>query len=983
MATDNKKVLRDEKSNRATVAAALLPRQLGLTADTKTIVYKDSNSVLSYYTKESGDAIYNTLVLEALSASPGFLAVDENGNVIVSNTPVTGIIPSSDVDLVDPVDESISGLAGTVKASLEELVDASDNAVNSKQYVNGFLDQDNVLIVFGINTDEATPRPVITVSSLDTVNDVDFYSDSIKLKILASSTTFKVFDGVTEGDHSVVLDETGELIFATTEDALEKYCDVGSIYWDTTNNKYSYDVPLAHGARMSNPTKAFLHFAIGSKPAEGAENLNLINMSTNGDGSLDAHFQYNANSGIYLNEDIRENLPEAPKWSPVYYEDVDGSVRFNEQSLESGFSADTHLWNAVGGRPFYNPFVGGIPQVVEVPDGKYFTMSGFGVGGSTTNHVTVMGKYAYDTLDEARRGCSRERSENLSRFDILRKIAMLSVVIYQTDDTYTNACKARIVEYSSIGDGRVIPYFDARSPESMQLPKESFSVGGDKELGVYIYNKTSAATFGNVTTNGTPNTIIPANVTDIYINTADSSNTDISAELEAILSGGTVKWKTANNDSIVWTVSSDWDLNAGVYHWTVGGFSDIGAIANLEQLVVSTPAGDDIIPEAPVDGKPYARKDGAWFDISKIDAIVTTYAELQAECASNPVGSKAVFVTESFTIPPSDPLVTIGLVNVFGANLSFDDGTVFDMTNGETRFHNLILVNNSKTLDIILGQVYMRDVGQPNGPATTLTISGDGSLLYERSNVLSIVGGATQDFWDNTGGGVGSYSQTFVDGDLSAGVLTVIHNLGSQAVCIITRDEDGKEYIAKENYPVDDNTIKVEFLGAITGTHTVIVQGGAIQTTAPESGCAQSTTSIANADSTLGSNNTVHAVMVYPSKDMEVTELMAFMSSGGADDITLGIYSINTGLLLGSVTSSGGVGSGELRLALGAPISLIAGDSYWFAIKGTISAANFVTGASSIAIFTRMSQFYGSAGLPVNDSSFSQSTELPFIMAIC
>lgn len=68
-----------------------------------------------------------------------------------------------------------------------------------------------------------------------------------------------------------------------------------------------------------------------------------------------------------------------------------------------------------------------------------------------------------------------------------------------------------------------------------------------------------------------------------------------------------------------------------------------------------------------------------------------------------------------------------------------------------------------------------------------------------------------------------SASGNFTDADLTAGVLTIVHNLGTTHVALVVRDPAGLETL-QPNTVVDNNTITVDFGGSIgAGTFTYFV----------------------------------------------------------------------------------------------------------------------------------------------------------------
>jgi len=68
-----------------------------------------------------------------------------------------------------------------------------------------------------------------------------------------------------------------------------------------------------------------------------------------------------------------------------------------------------------------------------------------------------------------------------------------------------------------------------------------------------------------------------------------------------------------------------------------------------------------------------------------------------------------------------------------------------------------------------------------------------------------------------------SASGTFTNADLTAGVLTITHNLGTTDVAVVIRDPDGLEALTA-NTIVDGDSLTVDFGGAIgAGTWTWFV----------------------------------------------------------------------------------------------------------------------------------------------------------------
>lgn len=78
-------------------------------------------------------------------------------------------------------------------------------------------------------------------------------------------------------------------------------------------------------------------------------------------------------------------------------------------------------------------------------------------------------------------------------------------------------------------------------------------------------------------------------------------------------------------------------------------------------------------------------------------------------------------------------------------------------------------------------------------------------------------------------GGTATYSTSFVDGDLSTGVLTVTHNLSFDYPVVVVYNNSNKQVDPDDIEYVDSNSVKVDLssFGTLSGTWYVRVTGGA------------------------------------------------------------------------------------------------------------------------------------------------------------
>jgi hypothetical protein len=110
---------------------------------------------------------------------------------------------------------------------------------------------------------------------------------------------------------------------------------------------------------------------------------------------------------------------------------------------------------------------------------------------------------------------------------------------------------------------------------------------------------------------------------------------------------------------------------------------------------------------------------------------------------------------------------------------------------------------------------------------TTLDLSGFGTLVGTYRVVISATGGTAAASPTNT-----SFAQSFVDGDLTASVLTVTHNLGVQYNQVMVYNNNGDIAVPDDITATSTNVTTLDFtsFGTLTGTWNVIIlSAGAVQ----------------------------------------------------------------------------------------------------------------------------------------------------------
>lgn len=114
--------------------------------------------------------------------------------------------------------------------------------------------------------------------------------------------------------------------YAQVEDAILNQVIVAYVYWDATNNDGRL-MDERHGSVMGRGTHHYLHEILGSQYLSG---MTLGDITTDQNGSLDAHAQFSITAGRFYDEDIEHDTlahASTDTWE-CYYVDGSGNVRW-------------------------------------------------------------------------------------------------------------------------------------------------------------------------------------------------------------------------------------------------------------------------------------------------------------------------------------------------------------------------------------------------------------------------------------------------------------------------------------------------------------------------------------------------------------------------------------------------------------------------------------------------------------------------------
>lgn len=240
----------------------------------------------------------------------------------------------------------------------------------------------------------------------------------------------------TTGIHFIYYDgSTLQSTMVFTLDLFSIFAYVASLYWNATASKFIHVGDERHGTSMSPDTHRDLHYGLGTVYISGLTPGDF----TIGDGSSDDHAIFTIGGGVILDEDL--SLDIAGK------EETLAEIRclyitpsgWNSHTTNGAYWSDgnTLMYNSVNGQDGLAP----------VTDGYY--VLGHLLATNDTKMSVILGQNQYATLDEAQRAAANEiTSINLTGLPIEDWLFVASV-IYQSNSTFTNSMKGRIVEVAA------------------------------------------------------------------------------------------------------------------------------------------------------------------------------------------------------------------------------------------------------------------------------------------------------------------------------------------------------------------------------------------------------------------------------------------------------------------------------------------------------------------------------------------------------
>jgi hypothetical protein len=301
-----------------------------------------------------------------------------------------------------------------------------------------------------------------SITPINPIPGFSFYQGGVEYFKFSTETI--IIDDI-EGIHYIwydngILQKGNNLTKQQVLNAIESVPLICQLYWDATNKKAIIVGDERHGFDMAGETHSYLHMVNGPKWFNG---MTITNLVATGLGTLATDAQFGVDSGILLDEDLDISTAEilSTVGLPILYKI--GSSDYLRKSYQPGFPVLTDVTAGVGatGRLVYNKLLGGTWSLETVPDGKWVLSHVFATNDVNNSYIAFIGETYYNSLADAKAGALTEITPiaiNTRKEEFLP----IATVLFQTDSTYVNAVKSRIVEVAA-----GVPYYDWRISTSM------------------------------------------------------------------------------------------------------------------------------------------------------------------------------------------------------------------------------------------------------------------------------------------------------------------------------------------------------------------------------------------------------------------------------------------------------------------------------------------------------------------------------------
>ena len=382
-----------------------------------------------------------------------------------------GELPAQDVDIVDAGTHYTGTEVETALAEIGAGTTLDTRYPTRTEWLqNGFPNRADTTIAW----DNANRRMTINPTGVS----FNYFIQGVKYNVATSDVinVNRVDIADTEGLHifyydGAVLTTIANPTDAQIETATLTKALISYVYWDVTNSLGEL-MEDRHGLSMSPDTHRELHFTTGTTYFDGLALGDFVIS----DGADDEDAQFSVATGHIFDEDIKHTLNAIGKLTglEVWYRNAALDWR---KDTQAGFS----VLNAGAGRVYYDD----AGTLTEVTDGNWVLYHIFTTSNADLNPISIMGQAEYAKLKDARIGATTEMSSLLLGSLPSKEMKAIATVIFQTDDTYGNTVKARVVQTDE-GDNYIDWRTSSLSPSAPAQDHGSLAGLADDDHPAYI-----------------------------------------------------------------------------------------------------------------------------------------------------------------------------------------------------------------------------------------------------------------------------------------------------------------------------------------------------------------------------------------------------------------------------------------------------------------------------------------------------------------
>ena len=277
---------------------------------------------------------------------------------------------------------------------------------------------------------------------------------------------------------------------------------VALLYWDATNAVSTRRIEYRHGVTFAPPLQLYLHRYLGMVYESGGA-LGDFTITT-GSASLATHSQFSVGNVVISDSDLRKSITDgspqdlSPVASiPIFWQSGAGAAwRMKAADTYPLIYSGSGGYTGASGRIAYNQYTGGAWQLTEVPENACVLVHYFATTDLVNPIIGVVGDTYYDSPQLAKIAALSEMNTTLQQITTLSLDSRpLASVIFQSNSTYTNAPKAKVVVADNVVwlDWRTYP-FSANQITAQDKPSGVYWVGASDALSLLVDGATTVLT---------------------------------------------------------------------------------------------------------------------------------------------------------------------------------------------------------------------------------------------------------------------------------------------------------------------------------------------------------------------------------------------------------------------------------------------------------------------------------------------------------